>query len=77
MIDKNLSEDELEWACAHFHPSSLEGAAFQELRRLRQGLQEWVCRPHRAGEEGEHSVGNPDCDRARRVLAGKEARNEQ
>ena len=44
-----------------------------EIAALKGALEHWVCRSHRAGEQGEHQVGNPDCDYARRVLAGKEA----
>ena len=39
-----------------------------EIAALKGALEHWVCRAHRAGEQGEHQVGNPDCDYARRVL---------
>ena len=39
-----------------------------EIAALRGALEHWVCRAHRAGEQGEHQAGNPDCDYARRVL---------
>lgn len=39
-----------------------------EIEGYRQALEHWVCRSHRAGEQGEHQVGNPDCDYARRAL---------
>lgn len=41
----------------------------REIEGYRQALSErWVCRAHRAGEQGEHQVGNSDCDYARRIL---------
>ena len=73
-------EREVEWArstaddiAARLNEHQAQAATIAELQReiggYRQALSErWVCRAHRAGEQGEHQVGNSDCDYARRIL---------
>ncbi len=59
----------LPYEAAHDKLAATIAELQREIEGYRQALSErWVCRAHRAGEQGEHQVGNSDCDYARRIL---------